>query len=153
MIVKRHLTDLDPRAAMGGSLAVAAVVLTPVAALDAPTRAPSAGALGAVVVLGLVCTAIGFALMAVLISEIGPARAVVITYINPIIAVALGITILGEQPGAGAVAGLLLILAGSWLSTDGRLPPGLTAVLARTRRRRSTPARAAEQPLDPAVGL
>ena len=29
-----------------------------------------------------------------------------------------------ERPGAGAVAGLLLILAGSWLSTDGRLPPG-----------------------------
>ena len=43
-----------------------------------------------------------------------------------LIAVALGVTLLGEQPGAGAVAGLLLILAGSWLSTDGRLPPGLT---------------------------
>ena len=39
------------------------------------------------------------------------------------IAVALGVTLLGEQPGAGAVAGLLLILAGSWLSTGGRLPP------------------------------
>jgi hypothetical protein len=36
---------------------------------------------------------------------------------------------------AGAIAGLLLILAGSWLSTDGRLPPGLAAVV--TRRRRS----------------
>ena len=36
---------------------------------------------------------------------------------------ALGVTVLGERPGAGAVAGLLLILAGSWLSTDGRLPP------------------------------
>jgi drug/metabolite transporter (DMT)-like permease len=153
MILKRHLADLDPRAAMGGSLAVAAVVLAPVAVLDAPTRAPSAGALGAVVVLGLVCTAIAFALMAVLVSEIGPARAVVITYINPIIAVALGVTILGEQPGAGAVAGLLLILAGSWLSTDGRVPPGLTAVLARTSRRRRTPVRTAEQPLDPAVVL
>lgn len=38
---------------------------------------------------------------------------------------ALGVAVLGERPGAGAVAGLLLILAGSWLSTDGRLPPGL----------------------------
>jgi hypothetical protein len=37
---------------------------------------------------------------------------------------------------AGAVVGLLLILAGSWLSTDGRLPPGLGAVVARLRRRR-----------------
>jgi len=46
--------------------------------------------------------------------------------------------VLGERPGAGAVAGLLLILAGSWLSTDGRLPPGV-----RERRRR---ARAVESP-------
>jgi len=44
--------------------------------------------------------------------------------------------VLGERPGAGAVAGLLLILAGSWLSTDGRLPPGLAGVVTRLRRRR-----------------
>jgi drug/metabolite transporter (DMT)-like permease len=138
MILKRHLADLDPRATMGASLAVAAIVLTPLAVIDAPARAPTAGALGAVVVLGLVCTAIAFVLMAILIAEIGPGRAVVITYINPIIAVALGVTLLGEQPGAGAIAGLLLILAGSWLATDGRLPPGLTATVARLRGRRRT---------------
>jgi drug/metabolite transporter (DMT)-like permease len=80
-----------------------------------------------------------FVLMAMLIKEIGPGRAVVITYVNPIIAVALGVTLLGEQPGAGAIAGLLLILAGSWLSTDGRLPPGVAAKLAHIRRRRGTP--------------
>jgi drug/metabolite transporter (DMT)-like permease len=138
MILKSHLADLDPRATMGASLAVAAVVLTPLAILDAPSRTPTAGALGAVVVLGIVCTALAFALMAMLIAEIGPGRAVVITYINPIIAVALGVTLLGEQPGAGAIAGLLLILAGSWLSTDGRLPPGIAATLARIRPRRRT---------------
>jgi len=120
MILKRHLLDLDPRATMGASLAVAAGVLTPLAILDAPARPPTTGAIAAVLVLAL-----AFVLMAVLIAEIGPGRAVVITYVNPIIAVALGVTLLGEQPGAGAVAGLLLILAGSWLSTHGRLPPGL----------------------------
>jgi drug/metabolite transporter (DMT)-like permease len=149
IVYKRRLADLDPRATMGASLAIAAVILTPVALLDAPVRTPSAGAVEAVVVLGLVCTALAFSLMALLIGEIGPSRAVVITYINPIIAVALGVAILGEQPGAGAVAGLLLILAGSWLSTDGRLPPGLTAIFARSRRRRAAPV---EQPVDLAVG-
>ncbi|MBV8988204.1 MAG: hypothetical protein JO372_06550, partial [Solirubrobacterales bacterium] len=44
---------------------------------------------------------------------------------NPVVAVALGVTLLGERPGVGAVAGLLLILAGSWLSTGGKLPPGM----------------------------
>ncbi|MGZ4198161.1 MAG: DMT family transporter [Solirubrobacteraceae bacterium] len=151
MILKRHLTDLDPRATMGASLAVAAIVLTPLAVVDAPSRTPTAGALGAVVVLGIVCTAIAFVLMAMLIGEIGPGRAVVITYINPIIAVALGVTLLGEQPGAGAIAGLLLILAGSWLSTDGRLPPGLTATFARLRSHRADVASSTERDVDAAA--
>ena len=58
-----------------------------------------------------------------------------ITYVAPVVAVALGVSVLGERPGAGAIAGLLLIIAGSWLSTDGRLPPGPSAVLAHLGRR------------------
>jgi len=61
------------------------------------------------------------------IAEIGAGRALVITYVNPV--VALGMVVLGERPGAGAIVGLLLILAGSWLATDGRLPPGLAAAM------------------------
>jgi drug/metabolite transporter (DMT)-like permease len=72
--------------------------------------------------------------MAVLVADVGPGRALVITYVTPVVAVALGVAVLGESVGPGAVAGLLLILAGSWLSTDGRLPPGLTGVLTRWRR-------------------
>jgi drug/metabolite transporter (DMT)-like permease len=138
MIIKHRLAGLDPRAAMGGSLAVAALLLAPAAALSAPSAAPSAKALSALLVLGLLCTAVAFVLYNVLISEIGPARASVITYVNPMIAVALGVALLGERPGAGAVAGLLLILAGSWLSTDRRNPPRLLARLpVPTRQRRA----------------
>ena len=68
---------------------------------------------------------------ATLIAEAGTSRATVITYVNPVVAVTLGVLLLGEHPGAGAVAGLLLILAGGWLSTDGRLPPGLASLLQR----------------------
>ena len=78
-----------------------------------------------IVVLGLLCTAAAFVVFGRLIAEIGPGRASVITYVNPLVAVAVGMAVLGERPGAGAIVGLLLILAGSWLSTDGRLPPGL----------------------------
>ena len=121
MVIKAKLGGLDPRASMGGSLAIAAVALTPFA-LASPGRTPSTEALVAIVVLGLVCTALAFVLFSVLIAEAGPGRATVITYVNPVVAVALGVAVLGEHPGAGAVVGLVLILAGSWLSTDGRLP-------------------------------
>jgi drug/metabolite transporter (DMT)-like permease len=117
LVLKRHLTDLDPTAVMGACLAIAAAIITPFAALEAPSASPDAGAVASVVVLGLLCTALALVVMAVLIDEAGPARASVITYINPVIALALGIAFLGESPGAGSLVGLALILVGSWLST------------------------------------
>jgi len=137
MILRRHLSDLDQRAVMAVSLAIAAVLLTPITVAAPPTEVPSGDAILAVVVLGLLCTAAAFVVFGRLIAEIGPGRALVITYVNPVVALALGMAILGERPGAGAVAGLLLILAGSWLSTDGRLPPGLHAAVSRGRGRQA----------------
>ena len=128
MVLRRHLADLDARATMGVALAIAALPLTALAAIDPATSTPSGSAIASVVVLGLVCTALGFVVYGELVAEVGAGRAPVITYINPVVALALGVTILGEQPGAGSIAGLLLILAGSWLSTDGRLPRWLTAL-------------------------
>lgn len=119
-LAKHHLVHLDPAATMGASLAVAALMLAPGAALDPPRAVPGAGALLAVAALGLVCTAAAFVVFMLLIREVGSGRATVITYVSPVIAVALGVTLLGEQPGPGAIAGLLLILAGSWLSTARR---------------------------------
>jgi drug/metabolite transporter (DMT)-like permease len=131
------MAELDPRATMGATLAIAAVLLTPAAAIAPPQSTPSTEALFSLLVLGLVCTALAFVIFSALIVEIGPGRALVITYINPVVAVALGVTVLGERPGASAIAGLLLILAGSWLSTDGRLPPGLAERIRRRRARGS----------------
>jgi drug/metabolite transporter (DMT)-like permease len=121
-VLKRHLADVDPCAAMGASLLIAAVALAPAVVLDPPTSVPSAGSLGALAVLGLLCTAAGLVLYDVLVAEAGPGRALVVTYVNPVVAVALGAALLGETPGLGAAVGLALVLAGSWLSTDGRLP-------------------------------
>jgi drug/metabolite transporter (DMT)-like permease len=138
MIINQRLRELDPRALMAVALTMATVLLTPAALLAPPSHVPSTDAIISIVVLGLFCTAAAFVLFGQLIGEVGPGRATVITYISPIVAVALGVAVLDERPGAGAVAGLLLILAGSWLSTDGRLPPGLNRLLARARRPTST---------------
>jgi drug/metabolite transporter (DMT)-like permease len=141
MVLKRHLADLDPRASMAAALVIAALVLAPAAAIDPPSEVPSGSAIVALVVLGIFSTATAFAIYATLVAEVGAGRALVITYVAPVVAVALGVAILGEHLGAGAIAGLLLILAGSWLSTDGRLPPGLAAVVTQIKaRRRATAA-------------
>ncbi|HEY1855528.1 MAG TPA: DMT family transporter [Solirubrobacterales bacterium] len=119
MVLKRHLAHLDPIASMGACLAIAGVVLAPLAAAAIPSADPSGGALASVAVLGLLCTALALVLMAILVDEAGPGRALVIAYVNPVIAVALGVAFLGEEPGAGAIVGLAAILVGSWLATRG----------------------------------
>jgi drug/metabolite transporter (DMT)-like permease len=127
-VFNRKLGDLDPRATMAASLTIAAIVLTPIAAVQTPSRVPSAGAIISVVVLGLVCTAAALVIFAVLIREAGPSRATVFTYVNPLVALVLGVTLEGELAGGNllqTIGGLLLILAGSWLATAGGLPRGL----------------------------
>lgn len=122
MIVKQRLQKLDAPTLMGGGLLASAVLLTPLAALDLPARVPTAGALAALAGLALLCTTLAFVVMVVLIREAGVSRGMVVTYVNPVIALALGVILLGEHPGAGAIGGLILIVAGSWLSTTGRMP-------------------------------
>jgi drug/metabolite transporter (DMT)-like permease len=136
MLLKQRLADIDPRAIMAGALSIAALALTPAAIAAPPSGAISAEAIASLIVLGILCTAIAFVLFGALIAEVGPSRASVITYVAPAVAVALGVAALGERPGAGAIAGLLLIIAGSWLSTGGRPPPGLPALFGRSRRGR-----------------
>jgi drug/metabolite transporter (DMT)-like permease len=149
LIVKHKLTDADPLGPVTAAMGIAAIMLLPFGIGDFPSTTPTDEALASVIVLGLICSALAFLLFFRLIAEIGPSRATVITYVNPIVALALGVAILGESVTAGAIAGLLLILAGSWLSTDGRLPPGLVAVAGRLpgRRRDAPSARTRPQEL------
>jgi drug/metabolite transporter (DMT)-like permease len=120
MILKSRLAGVDTRATMGASLAVAAALLTPPALVTWPSETPSGDALMSIVVLGLFCTAAAFVLWGFLVAEAGPARSSLITYVAPLVAVALGVAILDESVGIGAAVGLVLILAGSWLATGGR---------------------------------
>jgi drug/metabolite transporter (DMT)-like permease len=144
MIVKRRLSDVDPLGPVAASLGIAALLVTPFALTDLPDSTPSADTFASIAVLGLLCSALAFLFFFRLIAEVGPGKATVITYVNPVVALALGVAILDESITAGVVVGLLLILAGSWLSTDGRLPPGLASLAERVRGRAA--ARGSEAP-------
>lgn len=136
LIMRRHLATLDPRALMAAGLALTTAALTPAALIAPPPQdAFTAETIVALVVLGVLCTAAAFVLFGHLVLEVGAGRASVITYVAPLVAVALGVAVLGERPGVGSVAGLLLIIAGSWLATGGKPPSGRSPVTGRPRRR------------------
>lgn len=68
-------------------------------------------------VLGLVCTALAFLLFLRLIAAAGPVRAVVITFVNPAVALLLGVVVLSEPVTTGMIIGFPIVLIGSWLAT------------------------------------
>ncbi len=116
-ILARRLAGVSTVAVMALSLSLCALIYAPIAALQRPNVLPSAGALGAVAVLGLVCTAAAFLLFSALIEEIGPVRATVITYLNPAVATVLGVAVLNESFTAGMGVGFGLVILGSLIAT------------------------------------
>ena len=117
LIANRKLADLPPVAVNAACLGAATVIYAPFAALTWPHTMPSVQVLLALAGLGVICTAVAFLLFFRLIAEVGPARATVITYVNPAVAVALGVLVLGEHLTPAIGASFLLILGGSVLAT------------------------------------
>jgi drug/metabolite transporter (DMT)-like permease len=122
-ILQRWLSDLPALGVITASLALTAAAYVPIAAFSLPEETPSATAIGAVLALAVVCTALAFLLFFALIAEIGPVRATVITYVNPAVAAILGVAILDEHFTVGMGIGFVLVLAGSVLATRTRAEP------------------------------
>lgn len=124
VIVSRYLNGLPSMAVIAVSLAAAAIVYLPFAAMQWPRSVPPMDTIVSMAVLGVVCTALAFVLFFALIAAIGPVRATVITYINPAVAALLGVAVLHENFTAGMAVGFVLVIAGSVLATR---RPGETA--------------------------
>ncbi len=116
-IISRKLAGLPTLDVVSISLALCAVAYAPVGIAQLPGGLPGLQVVGAVAGLGVLCTALAFLLFFGLIEEVGPVRATVITYLNPAVAVAAGVALLGEPFTAGTALGFVLILGGSWLAT------------------------------------
>ena len=116
LVISRRLAEMPSLGVIAVSLSVTAVVYAGPAMVTLPATV-SAKTVAAVATLAVFCTALAFLLFFALILEVGPARSTVITYINPLIAVLLGVATLGEPFTVGIAAGLPLILLGSMLAT------------------------------------
>jgi drug/metabolite transporter (DMT)-like permease len=116
-ILSRRLGGLPSIGVMALSLTFCALLYAPIAAAQWPSVVPSTNALFALATLGVLCTAVAFLLFAELISEIGPVRATVITYVNPAVAAVLGVLVLRETFSVAMGIGFALVIAGSTLAT------------------------------------
>ena len=120
MIVARRLSGVPSLGVVAASLALTALLYAPLGIAQLPHAVPPAQVVGSVAVLGVVCTALAFLLFFALIAEVGPLRAQAITYVNPAVALALGVALLGEPFTLGAAVGFVLILVGLLLANGRR---------------------------------
>lgn len=119
VIVEKRLQRVPSLPVIAASLGINAILYAPLAWLTRPTGDVPAEAWASMVVLGILCTAVAFVVFFALIGEVGAPRAQVITYINPAVAVVLGVVVLAEPITLGIVIGFPLVLLGSWLATRG----------------------------------
>jgi drug/metabolite transporter (DMT)-like permease len=122
LYLKHRLQGVPAVGIAASTMVAGALVLTPFVLVALPPHSPSPESAASLLALGAGGTGIAFAIYYTLITEIGPGRASLVAYIAPGFAVLYGVTLLSEPLTAGAVLGLLLILAGSWIAAEGRLP-------------------------------
>jgi drug/metabolite transporter (DMT)-like permease len=132
LIIARKLSGLPLVGLVAASLALTMIVYAPVGIAQLPSAMPSPQVVLAVAILGVVCTALAFLLFLPLVKEVGAARATVITYVNPAVALALGVAVLGEPLTLPIVLGFVLIVFGSFLATRRSGPARPSVALSRS---------------------
>ena len=118
---RRRLAGVPaPTLALGQQLGAAAWLAVPAAA-TLPGHAPGRAAIGALLALGVLSTAVAYVLYFWLLERVGPTRTTTVTYVIPVFGTAWGTLFLGERAGAGTFVGLAAILASVVLVNDLRL--------------------------------
>jgi drug/metabolite transporter (DMT)-like permease len=119
----RRLADLPASAVATGQLIAAAIVLAPLAAfVDRPWTLvrPPPTTLGALLALAALSTALGYVIYFRLLARAGATNLLLVTFLIPVSATLLGITVLGERLSPHHFTGMAVIALGL-AAIDGRL--------------------------------
>jgi drug/metabolite transporter (DMT)-like permease len=120
--LKRRVPGIQPVGAVATTCAASALMTLPVALFSVPDHVPSLAASGSLVVLGVGGTGIAFVLFYTLVGIVGPRTTSLVAYVAPGFSVVYGVTLLDERFAVATAAGLVLIVGGSWLAAEGRVP-------------------------------
>ena len=114
---RRYLSGLNSLMVATGSQIGAALGLALPTLLMWPVQAPSLKAWGALLALGILCTAVAYVLYFRLIEALGPARALTVTFTVPVFAIVYGAALLGEAVTPWMLLCGAIVLVGTALAT------------------------------------
>jgi drug/metabolite transporter (DMT)-like permease len=126
--LKRHGGGLPPYAVAAWSQLLAGIALLPLGAASPPPGPIGASVAVNLLALALVCSAIAYLLYYRLIRDVGPTRAMTVTFLMPAFGMLWGALFLGETITWPMLAGAALIVAGTAVVAFPRLAgPGRAA--------------------------
>jgi drug/metabolite transporter (DMT)-like permease len=114
---KKYLTGIKPLALAAGSQISATALLLPFSIFFMPDTLPSVNAIWSVLLIGVVCTGVAYILFFRLIAQLGPAKAISVTYLIPAFGILWGALFLGEHISLMMLIGSGVILLGVALTT------------------------------------
>lgn len=118
---QRRFDHAPPYAAALFCTAGAALYSLPLGLAGLVTDPPTSAGLAAVVALGVLSSGLAYVVYFELIRELGATRTLTVTYLQPVVAILLGVVFLSEAVRAPALVGLALILLGV-AAVNGQLP-------------------------------
>jgi drug/metabolite transporter (DMT)-like permease len=113
---KRKLAGVPPFAIACGSQLAATVALAPAVPFATVAGPVTALVIGNVVALAVASTAVAYLIFFKLIADVGPTRALTVTFLIPLFGVLWGFVFLDEALAANMVGGGVLIVAGTALA-------------------------------------
>lgn len=113
--IKKFATAARPMAVAGASQLMAGLVLLPVVPLAPPSSPPTPFILANVVALALLCSAVAYLLYFRLIADLGPTRALTVTFLMPLFGMVWGVIFLQEVITPAMAAGCGLVVLGTAL--------------------------------------
>jgi drug/metabolite transporter (DMT)-like permease len=116
-VVKGRYGHLAPMQSSFIAVTVAGVMTLPIAVATTPGHTPTLGATAALVVLGVLGTALAFVIYYKLINEVGAGRAALVSYLAPGVALFYGAVFRDEPITVAAIGGLVLILGGVYIAS------------------------------------
>jgi len=116
-MARRHLQGVPAMSVSLGTQLIALVMLAPPAVLYWPAQMPGALAWGAVIALGVLCSALAFVLYFRLISHVGASRAATVAYLIPAFGMGWGALVLDEAVTLQMLVGAAVVLVGTAMSS------------------------------------
>ena len=116
-MTKQYATGISPLALSTGSMIAATVIVLPGAVIDWPDEPVSLLAWVSVITMGVASTALAYILYFRLIANVGPTKAIAVTYLVPVFAMIFGAIFIAEQVTVMMIVACAVIFLGTALTT------------------------------------